>query len=501
VTATAQADADEAPEQVVERPGRPDLRVTAVVLIVVGVTAGTVVGLGAGLLEQGRLLTWVTAGALVVPCVVAAVRGRRWPSPWMPILVGFTVVYILLPGLLKATAASGPVSEASLTVAEFRQGDRLALLLVLAFLLPLTVIFGSRAPYGRHARSLTGALRPAARTVVRVRPALLLGIVASVIGLVGGIRYGVHARDIPGGGGGVLGLFVHAAIFIPAALWLANQRLVSLLLLPLSLAGPYLQGGRQDVLTPLTFLLLAMLAQGSGSSPASRRGRATKLIGVGVLALFTVTALVTVTATKRTAAGDPNASSAVDTLVGDQSQFAPLIVAVVREPHPQWFALYERGLAAPVPRALWPDKPLSYDYAFRARHFPQYDGGIPITIIGTAYLSFGVPGVLAAGFLMGALAMLAVRLFQRRDPRSVLLSAAVVLLAGDIMRVGGLYREFITFALPAGLILLLTRRVLPEGLRSRGERFTRGAGSRISGSRAPSLTRAGAAGAPPLDGV
>lgn len=438
---------------------RPGLRTAAIGVLLAGGAAGALVGWAAGMVDQDQLLKPLTGAALFVPSVVAALRGRRWPAPCIPVLVGLVVMYVLLPGLLGATASSGLVSDAGLTVAEFRRGDQLAQLLVLAFLLPLVAVLANRRSYRRHARPVTGPARLSGPTVVLGRPALVVGVAAAVLSLLNGLRYGVEARVLaPGSGGALWALLVTSATFIPAALWLANQRLACLLLLPLSLAGSYLQGGRQDVLTPLVYLLLALLAQASRSDPASRRARVKTLIGVGVLVVLTVTAVVTVTATKRTPTGDAQASSAVDSLVGQQSQYAPLVVAVVREPHPQWFSVYGRALAAPIPRALWPDKPLSYDYAFRARHFPQYDGAIPISLVGTAYLSFGVPGVLGAGLLIGVLAMFGARLLQHRDPRSVLLAGSVLLLAGDIMRVGGLYREVLTFVLPAGMILLLTRR-------------------------------------------
>ena len=101
-------------------------------------------------------------------------------------------------------------------------------------------------------------------------------------------------------------------------------------------------------------------------------------------------------------------------------------------------------------------KPLSYDYGFRLRHFPQYDGGIPISLVGTAFLSFLLPGVVLAGLLVGAIAAAAGHLLSQPTQRSVLLAGSFVLLTLDVVRIGGFYREVLTFVSTAAGVLLIT---------------------------------------------
>lgn len=68
---------------------------------------------------------------------------------------------------------------------------------------------------------------------------------------------------------------------------------------------------------------------------------------------------------------------------------------------------YLEGLTLPVPRLIWPDKPVSVTYQFRDEYFPvERDRG---TIAGTAfssileaYMNFGVLGVVAVYLLLGS---------------------------------------------------------------------------------------------------
>src|SRR6185312_15055392 len=102
-------------------------------------------------------------------------------------------------------------------------------------------------------------------------------------------------------------------------------------------------------------------------------------------------------ATVDTAVNGGKSQSIMSTLVGGQTLFDSLLIAVAREPRPQGLEIYGRVLAAPIPRAVWPDKPFSYDYDFRQRHFPHYEDAIPVSLVGTSFVSFLMPGAVVAG--------------------------------------------------------------------------------------------------------
>lgn len=61
-------------------------------------------------------------------------------------------------------------------------------------------------------------------------------------------------------------------------------------------------------------------------------------------------------------------------------------------------------LAAPVPRAYWPDKPMGVGRRASHEFMPSYkhDTGVPPTATGEAYWNFGIPGVIIIFFIWGA---------------------------------------------------------------------------------------------------
>jgi hypothetical protein len=100
---------------------------------------------------------------------------------------------------------------------------------------------------------------------------------------------------------------------------------------------------------------------------------------------------------------------------------------------------------------------LSYDYEFRQRHFPYYSEAIPITLVGTSFISFLLPGVIVGGVVVAALALGAELLLRRVGQRSLLMAALVGILALDLLRIGGFYRELLTFGGSAFGVLVITR--------------------------------------------
>jgi hypothetical protein len=142
-------------------------------------------------------------------------------------------------------------------------------------------------------------------------------------------------------------------------------------------------------------------------------------------------------------------------VVQDQVSVDLLYLALAREARPRPLKFFERILTLPIPRSVWPGKPLSYDFEFRERYFPAFGGALPISLVGTSFLSFLLPGVILAGFLMGRLARCSAALVIRPSPQAVLFGAAILLFALDMVRVGGLYREILTFLLSCTAIRYL----------------------------------------------
>ena len=90
-------------------------------------------------------------------------------------------------------------------------------------------------------------------------------------------------------------------------------------------------------------------------------------------------------------------------------------------------------LTMPVPRSIWPDKPLPATGPFTSAFFPGlYEGSgttIPPGIIGEMYMNFGSVGVVVGMFLFGTLyGRVAARLRQRQDDESLLAYALLVAL-------------------------------------------------------------------------
>jgi oligosaccharide repeat unit polymerase len=80
----------------------------------------------------------------------------------------------------------------------------------------------------------------------------------------------------------------------------------------------------------------------------------------------------------------------------------------MRNPHTEYLfgRSYVDGLTIPIPRLIWPEKPVSVTYQFRDEYFPaERERG---TIAGTgfssileAYMNFGVAGIVAVYLLLG----------------------------------------------------------------------------------------------------
>ncbi len=63
---------------------------------------------------------------------------------------------------------------------------------------------------------------------------------------------------------------------------------------------------------------------------------------------------------------------------------------------------YLTSLMSFVPRFIWPEKSLSFDYFLKEEFGRTFEGGgLPPTIVGSLYINFGLAGVLSGMFLIG----------------------------------------------------------------------------------------------------
>ncbi len=430
-----------------------------VVLVMVALPAGVAAAWLVAGVGSDRLLTATTAIMLCLPAGVALYRLRQSPQGVVPVIVGLGIIFFFVPRLLAFDPGSGLLDKIPMTPDEIDRSKTITQVVLIAFALPIALVFGS-VPTPRHQLEEGDRRQETLRKTLRFRTAIVLGLIGSMVGLSIGLTMGIRSRNFSAAGESTpLSLLEFCAITAPAALWLAGHRRLSAVFLVLSMAGPYFTGGRQQVLTPLVVLLIAVLA--SRARRTSGRGR----ISVKAVAIVTLIVVVGVGAaiatTSRRAAVDNAESggkppSLFSSLVLDQTLLDPLIVAVAREPRPQGPEIYGRVLTAPIPRAVWHDKPFSYDYDFRQRHFPHYEDAIPISLVGTSFVSLLVPGVVLAGWLVALLALAAEWLLGRSGQRSILVAAVLVIFILDLIRIGGMYRELLTFVGSATGAVLIT---------------------------------------------
>jgi hypothetical protein len=351
-------------------------------------------------------------------------------------------------GLLTFDPSSGLVAKVSLTPDEIERSKTLTEAVLIAFALPIALLYRA-VPTPQRRPQDDERRQDSFRSTLRVRTAIVLGVVGSLYVLADGLTMGIGSRSFSAGAVATpLTILGWCSAPVPPALWLAGYRRLSVLLLVLNLAGPYLKGGRQDTLTPLVVLLIVMIATRHRRT-SGHRDISVKTVALVILVVVAAVG-VTIATTSRRATVDAAVSggkspSIMSTLVERETLFDSLLIAVAREPRPQGLEIYGRVLAAPIPRAVWPDKPFSYDYDFRQRHFPHYEDAIPVSLVGTSFVSFLMPGAVLAGLLVASLALAAEALLGRTGQRSILVAAFLAIFALDLLRIGGVYRELLTF--------------------------------------------------------
>jgi hypothetical protein len=445
--------------------GHDRVTITQVLVIsLLGVLAGVAAAWIAGRVETAWLLTGLTTVVLCLPAGVAAARLRQSPRAVVTFIVALGLIYFFVPRLLTFDPSSGLVAKVLLTPDAIERSKTLTEVVLIAFALPIALLYRA-VPTPQHRPQDDERRQDAFRSTLRVRTAIVLGVVGSLVGLAIGLTMGTRSRNFESAGAtSPLSMLEFCAITVPAALWLAGHRRLSVLLLVLSMAGPYLKGGRQDVLTPLIVLLIVVIATRHRRT-SGRRHISVKTIALVILIVVVAVGAAIATTSRRatvdTAVNGGQSPSILSTLVEDQTLFDSLLIAVALEPRPQGPEIYGRVLSAPIPRAVWPDKPFSYDYDFRQRHFPHYEDAIPISLVGTSFVSFLAPGAVLAGLLVALLALAAEALLGRTGQRSILVAAVMTIFVLDLLRIGGVYRELLTFVGSVLGVVLITRAATP----------------------------------------
>ena len=209
--------------------GRDRVTVTQVLVIsIVGVPAGVAAAWIAGRVDTGWLLTGLTTVVLCLPAGVAAARLRRSPRAVVPFIAALGLVYYFVPGLLTFDPSSGFVAEVLLTPDEIERSKTLTEAVLIAFALPIALLYRA-VPTPQHRPQDDERRQDACRSTLRFRTALVLGVAGSLIGLAIGLTLGTGSRNLDAAGAAQGLSILVPATAVPAALWLAGHRRLSVL--------------------------------------------------------------------------------------------------------------------------------------------------------------------------------------------------------------------------------------------------------------------------------
>lgn len=130
----------------------------------------------------------------------------------------------------------------------------------------------------------------------------------------------------------------------------------------------------------------------------------------------------------------------------------------------RWGEDFFAGLAAMVPRQIWPDRPIfNIGYWFRQMYEPQTQNGWPITPIGEWLVNFGWLGVAAGGALSGYILRAAQRVYDDlwRNPWSMMMCVTVALFVAPGGFTVATPQAMVALVLPLFLAALALRQLAP----------------------------------------
>lgn len=223
--------------------------------------------------------------------------------------------------------------------------------------------------------------------------------------------------------------------------------------------------------TPLVLLLAMPVAM---AYLAGKRFRPAWLVATVVVALTinqAVTAFRSAGDDRDASVGPPTPVALFDAAVLNRNQIelpktAHLYEAVGRELPLAWGATVARWALAPIPRSLWPDKPVIQPGPIVGQTlYDQPVAGVPPSLVGELFWNYHWPGVIVGSFLIG-LGLRAVQTaFQPvrgGDPMRAALFVAGPMTMGFEMIGGsigsGLFRGFLQTATMLGLLWLARER-------------------------------------------
>lgn len=461
---------------------------SAVVAIAVGVAIAT---LTTGW-SDGAVAVLVVAAALVAALALAF----RWThdplAPLVLVLVTYFVLYVLRPLFVLSTHSYGPTTKRAQFAlgADAQEAMLSALGLVLLALASLMLGYAAWRRIVGDSPDLTPELvRDRIRSVdervwmtaVLVAASLFVAVGAyySLIASVGGIGAYIDALSQRSGfffGRGYLNLaalplkvvtlllFCHA---ISAGRVDGGRRVLLGGLIFAVLVGDFLSGGRAAILTGTMLPLLVVFHY------VRRRLPGTTL---AVFALIALLMFVSIRVLTRDAVyagesqGSANTGALVveavrhlpDTTVGGQEAipFDSLLFLQVQARHGlniQHGRTYLPIFTFPVPRSLWPEKPLGGGNAwFTSTFFPKFYGPqkteTSISMIGEAFANFGRVGVPIVLFLFGLL-LAAARwgLGRVTTPRGMVMYAVTVGYSINVVR-GDAFQSVTRYVLTIALV-------------------------------------------------
>jgi oligosaccharide repeat unit polymerase len=387
-------------------------------------------------MNNSILIIVMTAGLMAIPVISIALSWRQIPllAPTVFPFILFSLIYYY-PAL--ARAAAGTDTQASVFHWLFLLGS----LSYLAGILLATRYIHLRAP---HTLKKVFDIRPVSwirNKELNRRPASwipwipwipwLLGIALLVFygvwsGVLPALLRGENVEQLRRSAEIGKGFIKTPAVLLSSLsiLWLLARRLHQqpastwwrlLLLAAATLFTSCLiffcVGNKVPALLPL-FVLVALY---------TRRWRfgVLKLVAVVVIAILLIGVLnYTRRGDSESSFADALATNPLPTLTLYHRNYSPVVKAVETGLLPlQYGREYSDSFLAIVPRFLYENKPVSFDYFLKDLLGYKFEGGgLPPTFFGSLFLNFGILGVIFGGILLGSVYTLAYRRYVRAGP-------------------------------------------------------------------------------------
>jgi hypothetical protein len=425
-----------------DRTGSNALPATGICVLAIGLVGWMA---GSVTLENPNALLWIFV-TLVLSCGAIAISVARERDPLSPLVVipvAFIILYVFRPLYILGSDSWGPTTVAEArgvtpsVVATMAHASRLVCLAMVMFVVGYLLQRAKRPLRREQWRQVRERVRRSigpmsfkgetAAALLVVTLVLAVYAYGSLIAEAGGIS--AYISELSVRSGFFFGRSYLTTVALPlkvvvlsilAVLLLRGRlkprlRVVAVVLLLIVVTGDFLTGGRAAMLTGT--LLPAVLLVHYLRRPL-RLAAVLGLVLVGLL-MFIVVRVVTRDAVYQGAEGKGTVALIQDavlnvpkTTVGGQDaipydSLMVLVEADARGAPLQWGSTYLPIFTYPIPRAVWPGKPLGGGNVwFTQKYFPTFYGTekieTSISLIGESLVNFGIVGValvmLAFGF-------------------------------------------------------------------------------------------------------